>query len=357
MRFVHTSEIASSGPSWGSAHRPAARCQTSRTQHPPAGIDDHHRPTNSPGVGAEPSDVVNVPIGHLGPSSDHDDEELELAVIVPCHNEATTLPEQLDRLVAERWDQPWSIVVVDNNSADATADVARSYAAQGVSVVSANAGRGVGYARNAGARAVRSRNVAFCDGDDVIQPGWVPTIGNALQHHDLVSGELDTTALNSEDLAKSRPMGRPGQMPRFGSTPFASGGNCGISRRLFEMLDGFDEHFDGLEDIEFSLRARAEGYSAVRAEGAVLAYRMRPTARDTWSQGVFYGGSVPLLTRRARDLGLPAPSHVRGLKSWAWLVLHMPRLRTQAGRMQLLWVFASRIGTLRRAIQLRSFYL
>ena len=91
---------------------------------------------------------------------------LDLSVIVPCHNEAATLPEQLDALTAERWDGSWEIVVVDNNSTDATATIAASYAEGPVPVriVTANDGASVGYARNAGAATSTARSIAFCAG-------------------------------------------------------------------------------------------------------------------------------------------------------------------------------------------------
>jgi glycosyltransferase involved in cell wall biosynthesis len=291
-----------------------------------------------------------------GPTAD-DGEPFDLAVIIPCRNVAATLAEQLDALVAEKWDHPWGIVVVDNDSTDATAAVARRYADRGVRVVEARQGQGVAYARNAGVNAVQARAVAFCDGDDVIHPGWVRAMGSALQDHHLVSGSLETTTLNAPWLVNSRPMGRGGDLPRFGATPFASGGNCGIRRELYERLAGFDENFEGLEDIEFSLRARAAGVTATPAPGAVIAYRMRSGVRDLWRQGLFYGGSQPLLIRRARQVGLPAPSRWQGLRSWAWLVLHLAGLRNRAGRLPLLWVLACRLGVLRRSIQLRSLYV
>lgn len=292
----------------------------------------------------------------IGPSSTLGTAK-DLAVIVPCHNAASTLAQQLDRLVEERWTRPWCIVVVDNGSTDETREVATRYSDRGVAVVTANDGRGVGYARNAGARAVNATAVAFCDGDDVIAPGWVAAIGDALDEHALVGGRIETGSLNEPWLAGSRPMASKGRLAQFAGTAFAPGGNCGIRSDLYHRLGGFDEGFDGLEDIEFALRARALGVRAVGVPNAVIAYRLRPSARDLWRQGTFYGKGKPLLIIRARELGLGAPSRVEGLRSWAWLLVHLPALRNRAGRYQWLWVVAFRIGVLRRAIQLRRLYL
>jgi glycosyltransferase involved in cell wall biosynthesis len=48
-------------------------------------------------------------------------------VIVPAYNAAATLAEQLEALAAQRFDGDWELVIVDNGSTDATANLARHY--------------------------------------------------------------------------------------------------------------------------------------------------------------------------------------------------------------------------------------
>lgn len=281
------------------------------------------------------------------------DEHLALAVIVPCHNVEATLAQQLDALVEERWHSSWGIVVVDNGSTDRTAAVARSYQGRGVRLVTANEGRGVAYARNSGVRAVHARSVAFCDGDDVVLPGWVAAMGEALQNHDIVSGGLDSDLLNPPWLAKSRPLGRPGRLPTFGQVGFASGCNCGVRTEVFDQLGGYDELFVGLEDIEFSLRAIARGIEIHSAPDAVIAYRFRSNLSAVWRQGLFYGRGRPSLNLRARALGIPAPSRLEGLRSWGWLLINAPKIRSRQGRYLWVWVLANRFGVLRGSLAVR----
>lgn len=292
---------------------------------------------------------------HLPPTSEK--VRVALAVVVPCHNVGDTLSQQLDALVDERWSRPWTIVVVDNNSTDDTASTGRRYEGRGVRVISANGGWGVSYARNAGVRAVDSELVAFCDGDDVIHPGWVSSLGDALQHADIVGGANETRSLNPDWLAESRPNGRSNKLPTFGQLEFAPGGNSGMRREVFEELGGYDENFVGLEDIEFSLRATAAGAKLVYSEGVTIAYRYREGLRSLWRQGFFYGRGRPALIKTARDLGLPSPSRIEGVRSWAWLIIRLPLLRNRAGRYQWVWVLANRMGVLRGAVALRSLYV
>ena len=43
--------------------------------------------------------------------------------------------------------------------------------------------------------------------------------------------------------------------------------------------------------------------------------------------------------------------------SWGWLLVHLPGLRTRAGRLQWLWVLANRIGVLRGAARERTLHV
>lgn len=295
---------------------------------------------------------MNAP---LPPTSD--DADLDFAVIIPCHNVEATLGEQLDALTAQTWVKPWGIVVVDNGSTDGTKRLASTYETRGVRVVEANSGRGVAYARNAGVRAVKADGVAFCDGDDVVHPGWVKGMAAALATTDIASGQLETDSLNAPWLARTRPVRQDGGLPRLGSIGFASGGNCAVRRSVFDALGGFDEAYVGLEDIEFSLRALESGATIKPAPTAVLSYRLRDDLRSVWTQGLYYGRGRPSLLRRARRMGLAAPGRFEGLRSWAWLALHTPDLRSKTGRFRWVWVLANRLGVLRGSVALRSLYV
>ncbi|TBT83131.1 glycosyltransferase [Propioniciclava sinopodophylli] len=273
-----------------------------------------------------------------------DDVPLDFAVIIPCHNVEATLGDQLDALTAQTWSRPWGIVVVNNNSTDGTRNVAARYAERGVRVVDALEGKGVAYARNAGVRTVDAATVAFCDGDDVVRPGWVSAMADGLIDSDIVSGRLDTTRINPPWLAHSRPLAEPGRLPTFGRVRFASGCTCGMTRQVFEHLHGFTEDFVGLEDIEFSLRAIHAGYQIFFVEGAAIDYRLRDDLKSVWRQGYFYGRGRPALMRQARSYGLPGPTGVAALKSGLWLLVHLPDLLTRKGRFGWVWVLANRLG-------------
>jgi glycosyltransferase involved in cell wall biosynthesis len=95
---------------------------------------------------------------------------MSVSVIIPAYNRATLLPPTLDAILAQSA-PPDEVIVVDDGSTDATADVADSYAAPVRCIRTRNAGDLV--ARNVGLRAARADRVAFCDSDDLWQPGFL----------------------------------------------------------------------------------------------------------------------------------------------------------------------------------------
>ena len=90
-----------------------------------------------------------------------------LAVVIPAYDEERRLPATLERVVAyaERRGEPFEIVVADDGSRDATAEIARGYAARGVRLVRLPENRGKGAALRAGVLATTAERVLLCDAD------------------------------------------------------------------------------------------------------------------------------------------------------------------------------------------------
>lgn len=95
---------------------------------------------------------------------------MAVSVIVPARDAALTLPATLAALAAQRFDEPYEVIVVDNGSRDETAAIAA--AAPGVRTVP-GPGRGPGPARMAGVAAARHDLLAFTDADCSPEPGWL----------------------------------------------------------------------------------------------------------------------------------------------------------------------------------------
>lgn len=102
-----------------------------------------------------------------------------VTVVLPCLNEADALPGVLAMLPAG-----YRALVVDNNSTDGTAEVARRHGAE----VVAEPVPGYGSAVHAGVVAATTPIVAIIDADGSLDPRDLPRLVAALAGADLVAG-------------------------------------------------------------------------------------------------------------------------------------------------------------------------
>ena len=94
-----------------------------------------------------------------------------ISIIMPLYNALPFLDETIGSILAQTYDN-WELIIVDDCSTDASADVARSYAEHDprISLYESSENGGAGRARNLCLDHVRGDYVAFMDSDDV----WFP---------------------------------------------------------------------------------------------------------------------------------------------------------------------------------------
>lgn len=109
-------------------------------------------------------------ISHTNPAHPH------MSVVVPAFNEEAYLEKNLFSLVSQSY-RDFELIVVDNNSTDKTAKIARSY---GAKVVFCGK-KGVGAARQAGFMAARGTIIATTDADNILPKNWLTTINKAFE--------------------------------------------------------------------------------------------------------------------------------------------------------------------------------
>jgi glycosyltransferase involved in cell wall biosynthesis len=98
-----------------------------------------------------------------------------LSVVIPAHNEESFLGDCLASLLDQDYAGEYEIIVVDNNSTDGTADVARAH---GVTVVS-EPRPGVCWARQSGTTLADGEIVVSTDADTVYGRDWLSRIDAA----------------------------------------------------------------------------------------------------------------------------------------------------------------------------------
>jgi glycosyltransferase involved in cell wall biosynthesis len=281
-----------------------------------------------------------------------------LSVVVPAYNAAGTIAEQLDALAAQRWDEPWEVVVANNRSTDDTVNIVRSYRKRlpGLRIVDAFAKQGAAYALNVGVRAARANAVAFCDADDLIAAGWVAAMGAGLKRYAFVSGPLETARLNTAPLAQHRPNAQASGIQQYTYPPFlphAGAGNMGVRRELFEAAGGFDEELETLFETDFCWKVQLRGVPLTPLADAVVHVRHRDRVRALLRQARKYAECDVALYKRYRPLGMPKLHIKHGISAWIGLVRNLSDVVHDERRSRYLWELGWRAGRVYGSIKYR----
>lgn len=214
------------------------------------------------GTDASPSDAIDA---------------LDASVIIPVHNGAAWIENQLRALADQTFTGSWEIVVSDNGSTDDTREVVRRFALKSpvpVRIADASARKGICHARNAGALAARGRLLAFCDCDDRVSPNWLAAAVSASADGEVVAGL--NRELQEPDQDPDAPMINPGGIIRGYQAILFIGCNFAVRRDAYFAIGGFDESLPpyGCDDSEFALRANEAGYTFVGDEAMLVWFRV-----------------------------------------------------------------------------------
>ena len=107
---------------------------------------------------------------------------MRFSVIIPAYNEEQYLPRLLESIEVARANysggpEQVEVIVADNDSTDATAEVAALHGARVVTV----AKRRIAAARNGGARMARGEILCFIDADSAIHPQTFDEVDRAMK--------------------------------------------------------------------------------------------------------------------------------------------------------------------------------
>lgn len=284
-----------------------------------------------------------------------------VSVIIPVHNAAATLGQQLNALNTQVFNGQWEIVAVDNCSTDDSIAVIRQYQQHmpHLRLVQADERKTAAYARNVGARAAKGGVFLFCDADDVVAPGWLTALAEALEQHEFVASTMEDKILNEGKAKRSDDYGNWATRKNLSFLPFAAGALMALSREAFERVGGFDESTPIGEDVEFSWRLQLQGYALYPVPTAVVHYRYRETLQAVWKQTVNYGEAHVYLYKRFASCGMPCPSVRKVYWTYKSLITRLPHLLwgDEAQKGEMLRMAAICYGRLRGSLRYRTVYL
>jgi len=281
-----------------------------------------------------------------------------ISVIVAVRNGMPWLEEQLQALAEQQCNEPWEVVVADNGSTDESRLVVEEWAnrAPMIRLIDASKVRGPGAARNAGVRKAQGELLAFCDADDIVQPGWLAGHVLALADAEVAAGVFDVWSLNGRvPPSPPTPVIIPDAMSQFGFLPAGGSGNLALRRHAFEDAGGFAEEMMTGEDIDLCWRLQLRGHRYVVTSDAVVARRDQRGFKAVYRRFTAYGRCGPVLYRRYRADGLRRDLTVAA-KTWVWLALSMPQLLRPQRRTRWASIAGWRTGRLAESLRQRIFF-
>lgn len=179
-----------------------------------------------------------------------------ISVIVPAHNEEKLIEACLKSVRQQKF-KDYELIVVDNNSTDGTAKIAKRHADK----VLAEKRQGIAFARNTGAKKSKGSILAFLDSDCICSPNWLKAVASSINKN-TVAATGPVWPMGAEPFETAYYTLVWNCLSRFLiciGTPALTGQNCAYRRKDFEEVGGFKTDMVPAEDIALSSRLRREG--------------------------------------------------------------------------------------------------
>lgn len=180
---------------------------------------------------------------------------MDISIIIPTYNEEKYLAHTLDSISQFIPDQyNYEIIIVDNNSTDNTANIAKKY---NTILLEGQMGN-IGSLRNIGVKHSSGKILIFLDADIALTESWMNyfpiTYNNLLNNPNIVTGSTAGISEDANWIEKhwfqpllNRPLGH------------INSGHLIVTRTLFDSIAGFDNSLVTGEDHDFSVRAKTIG--------------------------------------------------------------------------------------------------
>jgi glycosyltransferase involved in cell wall biosynthesis len=206
-----------------------------------------------------------------------DHSRVRVSVVIPARDAEAMIGRTVAAAVAQELDGEFEVLVVDDGSSDATAQVARD---AGARVISNATPLGPADARNAGVAATSAPLIAFTDADCVPAPGWLRAGVSALEHSDLVQGRVEPEP--------GVPVGPFDHVITVREeTGLYETANLFVRREWFERVGGFKPFIDPAqghfgEDLVFGWAVRRAGGRSAFAGDALVHHEVVVRPASAW---------------------------------------------------------------------------
>lgn len=209
----------------------------------------------------------------------HGDIQPRTSIIIPVFNKVEYTFQCLRSLLREIDFAETEVIIVNNASTDATAQLLAHFRGL-ISVIDNAENEGFVDACNRGAAAARGKHLVFLNNDTVVLPGWLRHLTETIEGNAQI-GAVGSLFLYPDGLIQEAGGGvwQSGAAFHYGwggseqdrrynfarEVDYCSGASLMIRRELFEQLGGFDRRYAPAyyEDIDLCFGVRSLGYKVV----------------------------------------------------------------------------------------------
>lgn len=194
-----------------------------------------------------------------------------LSVIIPCRNGTNYLAEAVTSVREQALDIPFEIIVVDDGSTDATAELARSLGCAVVSIPHS----GLSAARNTGIGHARGEYILFLDHDDRLRPGALTSLLGALEGAE----DADMVLARAQDFVSPEISGEEKRKIAVRAEPYHGlmSGAMLFARPVFDRVKGFDEARATAQTLDFLQQAQQAGIGMRKIDTITVERRLHLT--------------------------------------------------------------------------------
>lgn len=177
-----------------------------------------------------------------------------ISVVIPAYNEEKYLARCLVSLQDQTFPKDqYEIVVVDNNSSDRTAEIAREH---GVKVVHFAKIQGVSATRQEGIEKARADIVLFTDADITVSKDWIEKIDKIMsdEHILCMGGSVYPRRANGMIVSLFFLYDYALRVHQVFGKMLPWGSNMAVRKEALHAIGGFDLHIPSAEDWDVSMR-------------------------------------------------------------------------------------------------------
>jgi GT2 family glycosyltransferase len=221
-----------------------------------------------------------------------------VSVVVCSFNGSRTIRQCLEGLEKLRY-RNFEVIVIDDGSQDATADIARQYKVRLIQTEN----RGLSAARNLGQALATGEIVAYLDDDASPDPDWLSYLADTFHRTNCVGvGGPNIPFADDGEVAAcvAHTPGRPTHVLLSDSdAEHVPGCNMAFRRDWLRDAGGFDTQFRVAgDDVDVCWRVRNSGGKLVFSPAAMVWHHCRKTVPAFWKQQVGYGKAEAMLEKK-----------------------------------------------------------